>query len=135
MRTTITTVLFFLLCAPARAAQTLQVYFIDVEGGQATLFVSPSGETMLVDAGMPDIGGRDPDRIISAAKLAGVKQIDYMVVTHYHADHVGGVPELAARIPIRTFVDHGPPVEMNVETDTLFSAYSSVRDKGIHLLA
>ena len=126
MRTTIT-VLLFLLCAPARAAQTLQVYFIDVEGGQATLFVSPSGEAMLVDAGWPDVGGRDADRIVSAAKLAGVKQIDYLVVTHYHTDHVGGVPQLAARIPIRTFVDHGPGVEIGVEADAFFGVFDSAR--------
>jgi beta-lactamase superfamily II metal-dependent hydrolase len=135
MRTTITTILFFLLCAPARAARTLDVYFIDVEGGQATLFVSPAGESMLVDTGWPDAGGRDADRIVSAAKLAGVKQIDYLVVTHYHTDHVGGVPQLAARIPIRTFVDHGPSVESGPEADQLFSAYLSVRDKANHLLA
>jgi beta-lactamase superfamily II metal-dependent hydrolase len=135
MRTTITTLLVFLLYAPARAARTLDVYFIDVEGGQATLFVSPSGESMLVDTGWPDVGGRDADRIVSVAKLAGVKQIDYLVVTHYHMDHVGGVPQLAARIPIRTFVDHGPSVESGPEADQLFSAYLSVRDKAKHLLA
>jgi beta-lactamase superfamily II metal-dependent hydrolase len=135
MRTTITTVLVFLLCALARAAQKMEVYFIDVEGGQATLFVSPLGETMLEDAGWPDAGGRDADRIVSAAKLAGVKQIDYLVVTHYHADHVGGVPQLADRIPIRTFVDHGPSVEGSMEADQLYSAYLTVRDKANHILA
>ena len=135
MRTIVTTVLVFLLCASARAARTLQVYFIDVEGGQATLFVSPSGETMVVDTGFPDIGGRDADRIVSAAKLAGVKQIDYLVVTHYHGDHVGGVPQLVARIPVRTFVDHGLCVERTPEADQLVSAYMSVRDQGKHLLA
>jgi len=135
MRITITTILVLLLCAPARAAQTLEVYFIDVEGGQATLFVPPGGETMLVDAGWPDAGGRDADRILSAAKLAGVKQIDYLVVTHYHIDHVGGVPQLAARIPIRTFVDHGLTVETSVEADHLYFAYLQVRDKARHILA
>ena len=135
MRTTITTLFVLLLCVPARAARTLQVYFIDVEGGQATLFVSPSGETMLVDAGWPDFGGRDADRIVLAAKLAGVKQIDYMVVTHFHADHVGGVPQLAQRIPIRTFVDHGPSVESDPQADQLFSAYLRVRNNGKHLVA
>jgi beta-lactamase superfamily II metal-dependent hydrolase len=135
MRTAITSLLILLLCAPARAAQTLQVYFIDVEGGQATLFVSPSGESLLVDTGWPDAGGRDADRIVSAAQLAGVKQIDYLVVTHYHIDHVGGVPQLAERIPIRTFVDHGPSVESRPQADQLFSAYKSVRDKAKHLLA
>jgi beta-lactamase superfamily II metal-dependent hydrolase len=135
MRTIITTVLLFLLCPLARAAGTLEVYFIDVEGGQATLFVSPSGESMLVDAGWADAGGRDADRIVSAAKLAGVRQIDYLVVTHYHGDHVGGVPQLAARIPIRTFVDHGPSVEISMEADQLYSAYLEVRDKANHILA
>jgi beta-lactamase superfamily II metal-dependent hydrolase len=135
MRTTIITLLSFLLCAPARAARTLQVYFIDVEGGQATLLVSPSGESLLVDTGWPDAGGRDAARIVSAAQLAGVKQIDYLVVTHYHMDHVGGVPQLAARIPIRTFVDHGPSVESGPQADLLVSAYRSVRDKAKHLLA
>ena len=101
----------------------LEVYFIDVEGGQATLFVSPSGESMLVDTGWPDAQGRDAERIVAAARLAGVKQIDYLVVTHYHMDHVGGVPQLAARIPIRTFVDHGPSVEHDAEADQLFAAY------------
>jgi beta-lactamase superfamily II metal-dependent hydrolase len=135
MRTTITTVLIFLLCASARAALTMEVYFIDVEGGQATLFISPSGESMLVDTGFPDLGGRDANRIVSAAKLAGVKRIDYLVVTHYHADHVGGVPQLAAQIPIRTFVDHGMSVESTAEATQLFLAYLSVRDKAKHLLA
>jgi len=111
------------------------VYFIDVEGGQATLFVSPSGESLLVDTGFPGFGGRDADRIVSAAKLAGVKQIDFLVITHYHLDHVGGVPQLAARIPIRTYVDHGPSVESGPQADQLVAAYRSVRDKGEHLLA
>jgi len=135
MRTTLTTLLFVLLSGSARAAKTLQVYFIDVEGGQATLFVSPSGESMLVDTGWPDAKGRDAERIVSAARLVGVKQIDYLVVTHYHMDHVGGVPQLAALIPIRTFVDHGPSVEHGAEADQLVAAYKSVSDKGKHLLA
>jgi len=135
MRTTLTTLLLVLLCSSARAAGTLKVYFIDVEGGQATLFVSPAGESMLVDTGWPDAKGRDAERIVSAARLAGAKQIDYLVVTHYHMDHVGGVPQLAARIPIRTFVDHGPSVDHGPEADQLVSAYQSVRDKGKHLLA
>jgi len=135
MRTTLTTLLLVLLCCSARAAGTLEVYFIDVEGGQATLIVSPTGESMLVDTGWPDAKGRDAERIVSAARLAGVKQIDYLVVTHYHMDHVGGVPQLAERIPIRTFVDHGPSVEHGAEADLLVAAYQSVRDNGKHLLA
>ena len=135
MRTTLTTLLLALLCGSARADGPLEVYFIDVEGGQATLFVSPSGETMLVDTGWPGANSRDAERIVSAARLAGVKQIDYLVVTHYHMDHVGGVPQLAARIPVHTFVDHGPDVEHGAEADRLFAAYKNVSEKSKHLLA
>src|SRR5688572_33480057 len=80
----------------AQAPGTLDIYFIDVESGQATLYVSPSGQSMLVDAGYSGFGGRDAGRIVEAAKQAGLQQIDYLVVTHYHGDHVGGGPELAA---------------------------------------
>src|SRR5881396_3415035 len=100
----------FLAVPCVHAAKTLEIYSIDVEGGQATLLVSPSGQSMLVDTGWRGFNGRDADRIVAAAKQAGVSRIDYLVVTHYHADHVGGVPELAARLPIGTFVDHGPTV-------------------------
>jgi len=135
MRQTLVCVLLLLCSSRMRAAGTLDVYFIDVEGGQATLFVSPSGESMLVDTGWPDFDGRDADRIAAAAKLAGVKQIDYLIITHYHTDHVGGVPQLAARIPIRNFVDHGPSVEHGKEPEALFAAYERIRAKGSHILA
>ena len=134
MRKTMFAFLLLVLGASAQAAPKLQIYFIDVEGGQATLFVSPSGESMLVDSGWPDAGGRDAARIVAAAKLAGVKQIDYLVITHYHMDHVGGVPQLAARIPIRTFIDHGPSVEHGAEADQLVAAYTKAREKGQHLV-
>lgn len=126
--------LFLLASCTLRAAETLDVYFVDVEGGQATLLVSPSGESMLVDAGWPGFGGRDADRIMAAAQAAGVKQIDYLLVTHYHTDHVGGVPPLAAKIPIMNFVDHGPNVETTKQVSELFAAYRQVRDKGQHLV-
>src|SRR5688572_7168360 len=81
--------------AQAGKSRPLDVYFIDTEGGQATLIVSPSGQSLLVDAGWPGFDGRDADRIAAAAKKAGISQIDFMMVTHYHTDHVGGVPQLA----------------------------------------
>ncbi|HXA51766.1 MAG TPA: MBL fold metallo-hydrolase, partial [Candidatus Acidoferrum sp.] len=107
MRTGLIVLLLSLGCA----AQNLKVYAIDVEGGKATLYVSPSGESMLLDTGYDGNNGRDADRILAAAHDAGVKQIDYLVITHYHGDHMGGVAQLAARIPIRNFVDHGKTFE------------------------
>lgn len=97
----------------AAGRQDLQTYFIDVEGGQSTLFVTPTGESLLVDTGWPDNNGRDADRIVAAAKKAGIRRIDYVVITHYHTDHVGDVPQLVARIPVNTFIDHGPLRETN----------------------
>lgn len=115
------------------AAKPLQVYFVDVEGGQATLIVTPAGQSLLVDAGWPGRSGRDAGRILAAAKKAGVKKIDYLLVTHYHTDHVGGVPQLAEKIPITTFVDHGPSVESGKQEDELMRAYAAYREKSKHL--
>ena len=108
---------FLLSLALAMAAPNghLKMYFVDVEGGQATLIVLPSGESLLVDAGWPGNNGRDAKRIVEAARSYGLKKIDYLLVTHYHVDHVGGVPELAEAFPIGTVIDHGA----DVETDAL----------------
>jgi beta-lactamase superfamily II metal-dependent hydrolase len=123
----------FLFCVVplATAASTLDIYFVDVEGGQATLIVTPSGESMLVDTGWPGHDGRDADRIMAAAKEAGIRQIDYLVVTHYHGDHVGGVPQLAEHIPIVHFVDHGPNSDPRRH---LFEPYAKLREKGKHIV-
>jgi beta-lactamase superfamily II metal-dependent hydrolase len=123
------------LSAPLRAAGTLDVYFIDTEGGQSTLFVSPSGQTMLVDTGNRDPIGRDAGRIAAVAKKAGVDHIDYLLITHYHSDHVGGVPELAKLLPITNFIDHGAEVEKDAKAEALVMSYLQVRDKGHHILA
>jgi competence protein ComEC len=85
----------------------LRVFFIDVEGGQATLFVTPDGQSLLVDTGWPGFSGRDADRIVTIAKQAGLAKINYVLITHFHMDHVGGLPQLVARIPLDTFIDHG----------------------------
>jgi competence protein ComEC len=92
----------------ASADKPMTVYFVDVEGGQATLFVTPEGGSLLIDTGFAGNDGRDADRIAAAAKDAGLQQIDLVLITHYHQDHVGGAPQLLDRIPIRAFIDHGP---------------------------
>jgi beta-lactamase superfamily II metal-dependent hydrolase len=114
--------------AQLQSAQTLDVYVIDVEGGEATLFVSPTGESLLVDSGWPGFEGRDADRIVSAAKHAGLKQIDHLVITHYHADHVGGATQLAARLPIRHFIDRG--ADVGEDERAQYQTYSAVRTSG-----
>jgi competence protein ComEC len=117
----------------AQPSDSLSIYFVDVEGGQATLVVSPTGESMLFDAGWPGFNGRDADRILALSKDAGVSRIDYMVVTHYHLDHVGGVPPLAEQMPIVTYVDHGENLEKSAGTAKLYDAYLAVRKEGKHL--
>jgi len=102
------------------ASNDLTAYFIDVEGGQSTLFVTPAGQSILIDTGWPGFNNRDADRIVATAKDAGVKQIDYLIITHYHGDHVGGVPQLAAQIPIRNFIDHGETVEHTENAQKLY---------------
>ena len=116
-------------------AKNLEIYFVDVEGGQATLFVAPSGESMLIDTGWSGHNSRDADRIAAAAKHAGVKKIDFLLITHFHEDHVGGVPQLARKLPIRNFVDHGESVEHDQRAKELYNAYIEYRAKGNHILA
>lgn len=100
---------FFVLAAVGhtQAQKPLDIYFIDTEGGQATLFVSPSGESLLFDTGTADPQKQQADRISAAIKDAGVQQLDYVIVSHYHGDHVGNATELATRLPIRQWYDHG----------------------------
>ena len=122
--------------AVSGSAEGLRIYFIDVEGGQATLVVTPAGESLLIDAGYGRTS-RDPDRIMAAMREAGVGRIDYLLVTHFHNDHVGGVPELASRVPIGTFVDYGGPLGTPYGADRLtmraFALYEPVRNQGRHL--
>ena len=124
-----------LACASALpAAKELQIYAIDVEGGQSTLFVTPSGQTMLVDAGWAGFNHRDAERIAAAAKAAGVKKIDYLVITHFHRDDVGGVQDLSHKLAIVNYVDHGAQTETGKDAEILFNEYSAFRDKGNHIV-
>jgi competence protein ComEC len=128
-------------------AKTLDIYFIDVEGGQSTLLVTPKRESLLIDTGWAGNGmagsrpgepsqSRDANRIVAAARDAGIKRIDYVLITHFHPDHDGGVPELAQLMPILHFIDHGGlPLEArkDEETKNAFDAYLTVRNKVPHI--
>lgn len=127
----------FAQSASAHAGK-LRIYFIDVEGGQSTLFVTPGGQSLLIDTGWPDNHGRDANRIVAAAKRAGLQRIDYVLLTHYHIDHTGGVPNLVARIPVGAFIDHGPNRQTSdPETEGVYEAYQRVIATGKyrHILA
>ncbi len=95
------------LTVSAQVPGKLLVDFIDVEGGQATLFITPAGQSLLIDTGWAGNNNRDADRIVAAARQHGLSRIDFVLITHFHDDHVGGVPQLIARIPVGTFLDHG----------------------------
>jgi competence protein ComEC len=118
---------FLALASAIHAAKTLDIYFIDVEGGQSTLVVAPSGQTLLIDAGYSNFSGRDADRIAAAAKLAHVKHIDNVLITHHHADHEGGVPNLLERFTVGSFYDKGPTVDPS--PDKTNKAYEDAMSK------
>jgi competence protein ComEC len=114
-------VLFFY--SVAFAAKTLEIYVIDTEGGKAMLLVSPSGQSMLVDTGFPGYSDRDAIRIEEAAKAAGIRKFDFLVVTHYDLDHVNNVPATIARVPADVFMDHGQAVAKDPFTSKAVTAY------------
>jgi beta-lactamase superfamily II metal-dependent hydrolase len=123
--------------AQTRTAKTLDIYVVDVEGGNATLFVAPSGESVLIDSGNGAAAApRDAGRILAAVKDAGLTRIDNLITTHWHGDHFGGMAELAARIPIRNFIDHGPNVQPAAAADEfLQKTYPSLYGKAKHTVA
>ena len=123
------------LVAQTRTARTtLDIYVVDVEGGNSVLFVAPSGESVLIDTGNVAPGAvRDAERIMAALKDAGVTQIDHLIITHWHGDHFGGLAELAARIPIKQFIDHGPNVQPGPAADEfLQKTYPALYAKVTH---
>ncbi len=111
-------------------AKPLEIYVVDTEGGKAALWVAPSGQSLLIDSGNP--GNRDLDRLMAAVNDAGVKQIDFLISTHYHVDHIGGLQELAKRIPIGHFIDHGPSVEEREQVQGFQAAYAELYGKAKH---
>ena len=115
---------------PVKVAKTFDFYVIDVEGGAATLFVTPTGETAMIDAGNP--GARDLDRIMAVLTEVGVKEIDYLISTHYHVDHIGGIQELAKRVPIKHYVDHGPSSEEREQVAGFQASYAELYGKAKH---
>src|SRR6266436_8796008 len=126
------------IAADAQTRSTLDIYVIDVEGGNSTLFVSPSGESVLIDTG--NVGAapskRDAARIMAAVKDARLTQIDHLITTHWHGDHFGGMAELAAQIPIKEFIDHGPSVESQPASDEfLKNIYPGLYGKAKHIVA
>ena len=133
-------VLALLVVSPAaqtRPGKTLEIYVVDVEGGNATLFVSPSGESLLMDTGNGGAAAvRDADRIMAAVKDAGLTRIDHLITTHWHGDHFGAMAELANRVPIGHFIDHGPSVESQPASDAfLKDTYPALYGKAKRTIA
>src|SRR5690349_9893356 len=141
MRTSVVFLSMVLACivadAQPRTSKTLDIYVVDVEGGNATLFVAPSGESLLIDTGNAGAAAvRDADRIVAAARAAGVTRIDTLITTHWHSDHFGGMAELAARLPVRHFVDHGSNVQPAAATDEfLQTIYPQLHARATHTVA
>ena len=93
-------------------AGTLDIYWIDVEGGASTLIVTPLGQSVLMDAGFAGFGDRDASRIAHViTREAGLTRLDYFLASHFHSDHVGGLPALAKKVEIGAFIDHGESVD------------------------
>jgi competence protein ComEC len=124
--------------AAAQTRTTLDIYVVDVEGGNATLFVPPAGESVLIDTGnvAPDAAIRDAERIVAAAKDAGLTQIDHLITTHWHGDHFGGMAEVNKRMPIKHYIDHGGTVQPQpASTEFLEKVYPGLLRAAKHTIA
>src|SRR5712675_2927003 len=138
MRASMAFLLVLALPTAALAAQgrtTLDIYVTDVEGGNATLFVTPAGESVLIDTGNANGAVRDAGRIMDAVRDAHLTQIDHLIITHYHGDHFGGLEELSKQIPVKEFIDHGPNVQPGVGEDWTKNVYPKLYAKGKHVVA
>ena len=119
--------------AQTKSAKTLDINVVDVEGGNAVLFVPPSGQSVLIDTGNGGPGAvRDAERVAAAIRDAGVKQIDHLIITHFHNDHIGALSELAARVPIAEFIDHGPNTQPGPNIDPVMQRYAELYSKAKH---
>lgn len=113
MKTTVFVSFFLMLmislsfCFDKETPNPLEIYFLDMVGGGSTLIVTPMGESILIDTGSREPFHRDAGRILHACEVAGLKQIDFLITTHFHSDHFGGILEVAKRIPIHHFYDKG----------------------------
>ncbi|HEY1801058.1 MAG TPA: MBL fold metallo-hydrolase [Terriglobales bacterium] len=128
--------LFLLLLVPlakAKSSKSMHIYSIDVEGGQSTLIVSPSGQTLLIDAGWP--GKIGADRVLALTKQLGIKKLNYVLITHFHHDHVGGIPDLVKQIKVGTFIDHGQNREDSDITRKDYAAYEGAIAGTKHIVA
>ena len=134
MRTSLVVLLALGLAAFQAGSKSLEIYVIDVEGGNATLYLTPSRESLLIDTGNGGAAAaRDAGRIMSAMKDAGVQQLDHLITTHWHGDHFGGMAELASKVTIKEFIDHGGNVQPAQAADEfLKTAYPQLYAKGKH---
>ncbi len=117
------------LCLMSAQAKDLKIFFIDVEGGQCTLIVTPKGESLLIDTGWPGNNSRDAERIAAVAKKNKIKKIDWLLITHFHTDHVGGITTLMDKLPVVNLLSHGKNIETGKGPDQLTKMYDEAKTK------